>query len=76
MKPLHIKLNNICTEFRKENWYHLSKCDKDIRHLENRIEIFQKLKETFEEVTVISNENYGRRKRLHIKLVVWNGNRK
>ena len=63
MKPLHVKLNNGCAEFRKENWYHLSNCDKGIRYLENRIEIVQKLKQTFEEVTGIPNENYGRRRR-------------
>ena len=63
MKPLHVKLNNVCAEFRKENWYHLSNCDKGIRYLENRIEIVQKLKQTFEEVTGIPNENYGRRRR-------------
>ena len=63
MKPLHMKLNNICTEFHKENWYHFSNCDKGIRYLENRIEIVQKSKQTFEEVTGIPNENYGRRRR-------------
>ena len=62
MKPLHVKLNNICTEFRKENCYHLSNCDKGIRYLENRIEIVQELKQTFAEVTGIPNENYGRKR--------------
>ena len=49
--------------FVKENWYHLSNCDNGIRYLENRIEIVQKFKQTFQEVTGISNENYGRKKR-------------